>query len=46
MEKVIPLIKFSKTIFYFKFSELGKTLFWSESSSKLNLNAFESFYPV
>jgi hypothetical protein len=42
VEKVVPLIKFLKTIFYFQFFELQKVVFGSVKILK-NLNLFESF---
>jgi hypothetical protein len=42
MEKIVPLFKTFKIIFYLNFSEQGKVLFWSVKIWK-DLNSFEPF---
>jgi hypothetical protein len=43
MEKVIPLIKLFKTIFYFEFFELGKTGFDSNQVG-MDLNVYRNSF--
>jgi hypothetical protein len=49
MEKVVPLFKTFKTIFYFKILEVGKILFGAKASLnlfKIDSNSFEIFESV